>query len=522
MNDNIVTGNGGHGVVFTAQADTIDNWTLSGNQFNTNTLDGMRVTTSQDAVFVLSSTGDQFEGNGGNGVTLTSNNASSIGTFGIPPINGGAATPTTFLTATITGNGGNGMQVTSNSTSTINFAVFSSEIGTNAGDGLAITTNSLSSMQGQIGFGGLGNNIHNNTGNGVNMTTNTQSNLTIDFDSNTISSNTLNGVLGTHNGGTFSQAAVPFGSFLFFIPGSTVQASFENNVISLNGQRGLSVNFTGTASTTGTGYTLTGNTINSNGQEGVFLQTDSGLRTNTFVNVTENFYNSGLFTPPPSTVLSDGFGNSISWVDTTVANDVLFVATDNVIRNNGADGMFLHVGTTGYVHADVQRNNFGGNFLTDFRTDSFISGGQTPGDAILTARSGGTTLEVRTITLDNVARLDLRFTGNGLAPLPPADSMANATAFGATYTPGNSVKNGIGATTDPATHGDIFFPRNASFFRVENDGGPGGTIDTNNVFQEDINNGLTPFGILTNPFTGGYGTVPTGTFTPPMPPLVIP
>lgn len=527
MNNNVVTLNGGNGVVFTAGADTVDEWTLTGNKFNQNTGAGLSVTTNQNAVFLINSTGDQFVSNGANGVQLTSNDATAIGTlFANPAINGGTPTPIAFTNDTITNNGGIGLAMTSNTSSTFFAQVHGSTIQNNTSDGLNLTTNGASSMSVNVGgvAAGQGNTISNNKGNGVNLNTTGASLLTVDFESNMIASNALDGVRGTHGGGTISNAQVVFGSFLPFTPGSVVEATFNNNLVTLNGGRGFNVDFTGLA---GGGYTLTHNTINSNGQEGVFLQTNSGLRTNTFVDVTENSFNSGAFTAPASTVLSVA-GNSISWVDPTVLNNVVFIATDNTIRNNGADGMFLLVGTTGYVHADVQRNNFGGNVLTDFRTASQLAsvggvGLQTLPDVIVTARAAGTpnVLEVRQVFLDNVARLDLRFTGNGLPPLPAADSMANATAFGATYN-ANSVKNGLGATTSPITHGDIFFRRNAGFFLVENDGGAGGTIDTNNIFQEDINNGLTPFGILTNPLTGGYGVVPTGTFTPPLPPLVIP
>jgi hypothetical protein len=187
--------------------------------------------------------------------------------------------------------------------------------------------------------------------------------------------------------------------------------------------------------------------------------------------------------------------------------------------------MFLHIGTTGYVHADVQRNKFSGNTSTDFRTDSFITGGNTPADSITTARTGGTTLETRQVTLDNIARLDLRFTGN------TGDSISLVSAFGAQY-PADSVKNGIGATTDPATHGDLFNVRNVGLFAVEDSyGGGSGSVlnDFNTFFETNTVQGITTQAMFSTgdpsapPFTtGGYDLAPAPSFTPPLPAFVLP
>jgi hypothetical protein len=392
--------------------------------------------------------------------------------------------------------------------------VTSSTIDSNTLQGVGLVTSNTAHVV--AGFGG--NDISHNGGQGVSLVTDNQSGLVVDFTSNTITSNTANGVLAIHNGGTISGAAVGFVApgLLITSTGSTVQASFEGNVISSNGARGLDITFSGVANTSGTGYTLTGNTITGNGSDGVFLQTASGLRTNTFVSATETAINSGMFVAPAGTTVIDAGGGFKDWVDATVANDVLFVANSNTIASNGAQGMYIHVGTTGYVHAEVKDNHFAGNVLTDFRTDSFITGGQTPADVVTTARSA-TVAEVRQITLDNIARLDLRFTGNS------GDSISNVSAFGATYlaTATSSVKNGNSSTLGG---GPVYFNRHLGLFAVE--GTVGGILDTSNKFFEtNVTQGIptsTMF-VTGDPAapaftTGGYDLAPVGVFTPPLPP----
>ncbi|MEO1997639.1 MAG: hypothetical protein ABGZ17_20450, partial [Planctomycetaceae bacterium] len=136
----------------------------------------------------------------------------------------------------------------------------------------------------------------------------------------------------------------------------------------------------------------------------------AGLNAATFNGKAAVLNGSGL-TPPRS-----GYMNLI-----TESNSMLIV-TDATVQNNGLtaltggtarDGVFVRVGTNSYVAADVQDVSFGGNSLSDFRTESFLTTDAT-GTGIQTAasvdRTGATDLD--DIFLDDSASLDLRFNRN--------------------------------------------------------------------------------------------------------------
>lgn len=534
MDNNTVTGNTLNGVIFTAQDSTVDSWALSGNKFNSNTLNGLIASTSTNAVFVMTSTNDQFIGNTGNGVSLTSNDATAMGTIGLTALGPGPS-PIIFDGATIESNKLAGMALTSNSLSNFNIIVQNSIIGHynaanpsaslgNTKDGVAITTNGSSQMiAGTSANPWINNEISANGGNGISITTNGTSQLSGEFDSSQIDHNTLDGVRAAHFGGTISAAQTAFttpNDPTLFTAGSTVQATFNNDDVSYNGGNGFNISFTGTAGTipftvagTGTGYTITNSTITGNGARGIFLETNSGLMTNTFVVRSETAPGSGVYTPPAANTVTDFGGGTVNWADATVANDVTLIADGNTISGNGAEGMFLRIGTMGYVHADVQRNSFtgfGANGATDFRTESFVSGGNTLNDVVLIPRNIGLAIpEFRQIFLDNIAQLDLRFTSN------TGNSIAAVTALGATFAPVpgvSSVKNGNSFT-------NVYNARNVNLFAVEDTYAGGSTSVLN-----DFNTFPVSGAVQTSFTTGGYdlGPAPSANFPSPPFPLYVP
>ena len=133
--------------------------------------------------------------------------------------------------------------------------------------------------------------------------------------------------------------------------------------------------------------------------------------------------------------------------------------------------------------------------------------------------------DTASFTLDNIARLDLRFTGN------TGDSISLVSAFGATY-PADSVKNGTSARDAPINTPDTFFVRHVGLFAVEDSyGGGSGSVlnDFNTFFETNTVQGIatqTMFNTgdpATPPFTtGGYDLAPAPSFTPPLPPFVLP
>ncbi len=159
----------------------------------------------------------------------------------------------------------------------------------------------------------------------------------------------------------------------------------------------------------------------------------------------------------------------------TVQNTFLTV-TGNTIQNNGigsvtGEGLVLSVGTGAYLAADVRGNTFGGNLEEDFRTESFLSFGDTYNSV---DDSGATNFDA--IYHDDTAQMDLRFVGN-------AGNQIAITSDGATYRNFDNLKViSLGfLPTDEAGVTD----RDAAFFQID-DG-----FNLNNPNNSFVNFGQT-------------------------------
>ena len=97
--------------------------------------------------------------------------------------------------------------------------------------------------------------------------------------------------------------------------------------------------------------------------------------------------------------------------------------TNNIIEFNGTnalapgEGVFVNISTNAYLSADISGNTFTGNGSADFRSRSFISGGNPP-----VGTQGATPGANDNVFLDDTAQLDLRLannTGEHIQPLGP-------------------------------------------------------------------------------------------------------
>ena len=132
---------------------------------------------------------------------------------------------------------------------------------------------------------------------------------------------------------------------------------------------------------------------------------------------------------------------------------------DNAVQNNGVggvtgEGLVISVGTGSYLAADVQDNDFGGNLDEDFRTESFLSFGET--FASIDLNTAGS---FDTVFHDDTAQLDLRFTNN-------TGNQVSISSTGATFTGGDALKqNALGNPPNGLTG---ITSRDAAFFQVDN------------------------------------------------------
>jgi hypothetical protein len=295
------------------------------------------------------------------------------------------------------------------------------------------------------------------------------------------------------NGGVTESGAVP-------------QFTMTNNLVSNNGHRGVNLLLNGASGTRDrengaalfdpVRITLQGNTVVSNGDEGIFYRADSDMNQSRFVYL-PNFpdppvtgFDNQNFSPfrPQFFALNAGSvnGNTAYLAPymnlRTVQNSYLTV-TGNTIQNNGintvtGEGIRIEVGTGSYVAADIQSNTFGGNLQEDLVTSSFLSAGNTF-DSVDT--NGDLTFDY--VYLDDTAQMDMRFQNNSGNQIAPSD-------LGAVYTNFDALKatflGPIGVVN-----------RDVSFFQVDN--GPGLNSPNNNF----INFGTTQ-NIQAAFSTGGY------------------
>ncbi|MEQ9410138.1 MAG: right-handed parallel beta-helix repeat-containing protein [Fuerstiella sp.] len=295
--------------------------------------------------------------------------------------------------------------------------------------------------------------------------------------------------------------------------GPIVQLTLTDNLISNNSQRGVNLLLNGAAGERdredGSSFfdpvriTMTGNTISSNGTEGVYFRGDSDMNQGRLTYLA-NFpfpdppFNpaddrpqfAGFYDPMLAQFQADNIGSiggktafgaeapdgEQGFLNLRTVQNTFLTITGNTIQNNGTgtvtgEGLVLSVGTGSYLAADVRNNTFGGNLEEDVRTESFLSFGNTY-DSV--DDSGDLTFDA--IYHDDSAQLDMRFTGN-------SGNQIAITSDGATYTNRDALKEiELGFTiTNLAGVTD----RDAAFFQIDD----GGNLDNpNNSF---INFGVT-------------------------------
>jgi hypothetical protein len=177
-----------------------------------------------------------------------------------------------------------------------------------------------------------------------------------------------------------------------------------------NAGRGLDMRFSGQLDPVN--IALNRNRFELNGQEGIFLEIDPGLdATNVSVTIPGDpdpladpegpptFGDMGIDPNHPALLAYPGYRWPYLSIESDLVVDV--VALDNIIQNNGlglgterdlslydlvdgtsvfggtdmvdGDGVFIRVGTNSTVNWDHRRNTHGGNLLSDFRVESFLS-----------------------------------------------------------------------------------------------------------------------------------------------------
>lgn len=284
--------------------------------------------------------------------------------------------------------------------------------------------------------------------------------------------------------------------------GPIVQMVLTDNQITNNSQRGVNLLLTGAAGERDrenfnsdfdpVRITLTGNTIASNGTEGIFFRGDSEMNQGRFTLLGNTGFPGDdrsrlfpLYDPNQIQFLSDNFGSvngntafaseaadgAVAYLNLRTVQNTFLSVVGNTVQNNGVatvtgEGLVLSVGTGSYLAADVRDNVFGGNLEQDVRTESFLSFGNTA-TSIDTSGVGS----VDTIFHDDSAQLDMRFLDN-------TGNQILLSSDGATYTNFDNLKvitQGLIGVQD----------RDAAFFQVDD----GGNLDNpNNTF---INFGIT-------------------------------
>ena len=378
------------------------------------------------------------------------------------------------------------------------------------GDGIQLSMFEDANTQVVIGGSsalGLGNTIQSNQGDGISINIADRASPNVSIDSNMIGGDALDNSQGNGGHGLNIRTDLlqtQFAGLGLQAEGAIPKVQIDGNTIVRNQLTGASVVLRGAVGfrprLTANGAPAVdlaefrfenGNIISSNQLEGILYEADpgrvqdiqlsflstqngvpydpalppldalyAGLNAATFNGKAAVLDGSGL-TPPRS-----GYLNLIA------ESNSMLIVTDATVQNNGLtaltggtarDGVFVRVGTNSYVAADVQDVSFGGNSLSDFRTESFLTTDAT-GTGIQTApsvdRTGATDLD--DIFLDDAATLDLRFNRNS------GDSGISLVS--------NAVLN-----ADPLKIGG---DRLAELFQVDGPDATFGTLnDPNNVFM---------------------------------------
>ena len=290
--------------------------------------------------------------------------------------------------------------------------------------------------------------------------------------------------------------------------GPIVQLTMTDNLVSNNTQRGVNLLLHGAAGERNREFglsnfdpvriTMTGNTIVSNGTEGIFFRGDSNMNQGRYTYLANFPFPDPPFNPAddrprtfanydPNQIefLSDNFGSvngntafaseapdgAVGYLNLRTVQNSFLTIVGNTVQNNGTgtvtgEGLVLSVGTGSYLAADVRNNVFGGNLEEDVRTESFLSAGNTYASV---DDAGATNLDA--IYHDDTAQLDMRFLAN-------SGNQILLSSDGAAYTNGDTLKQ--------ITQGVIgVLDRDAAFFQIDD----GGNLDNpNNTF---INFGIT-------------------------------
>lgn len=292
--------------------------------------------------------------------------------------------------------------------------------------------------------------------------------------------------------------------------GPIMQFTMQNNLVTNNVRRGVNLLVTGAAGDrdreNGNAlfdpgrFTLSNNTIVSNGTEGIFYRGDAEMNQSRitylanfpFVGPPANDRPRafGLYEPNQAEFQSDNVGSlagqsafasvapdgELAFLNLRTVQNSFLTVENNTVQKNGTggvtgEGIVISVGTGSYLAADVRDNVFGGNLEEDVRTESFLSFGET-----FTSVDVAGDLTFDAIYHDDSAQLDLRFFGN-------TGNQIALSSDGATYTGFDGLKQ-IALGFNPTNEFGVT-DRNAAFFQVDNG------LNLNLLGNEFVNFGIT-------------------------------
>ena len=525
VSGNQVSSNAGSGLNLVASGNTDPNavptLSVTGNTFDSNTGNGLAFSLFADVNLDVDVTLNVISNNTLSGVNvLTANNA----VFGVAPTVDPLLGPALFDGNLIIDNTQNGVLLNASNNSQL-LALFTSDLNTseisgNGGNGILMAATGAG-FAGVDVIGGL--NLNSISGNG-NFTTNVGAG--IQFNDSSGAGSTLF-VSGAVIGGASAADGNAGAGIALNAPGTSFTDSVvlvNNSLIQNNGSHGIDIAAGGTTNpnsffTSGLTLGVTGGTqildnegagvnvqlagamgndfgvsvdlsitnsvIERNDFEGVNLRVDPGTLTIASNGDTHRRVTIQGTPVPPGTatgqpippydpngpdfqLLSDYAGDFLSTrVQTVVAlnidnNDIQFNGINGGARG---DGVFIDIGTNARVNANVVDNTFSGNSLSDFRTQSFISGANPP-NAINVNNPNNDTL-----FLDNPARLSMTFARNTGEQLNVSQSGGGGAAGPtARYTNSDPGKN----------FGGVRNSRNATIFNVNVGTGANGNTFTNN------------------------------------------
>ncbi|MDA1211031.1 MAG: hypothetical protein O2955_00855, partial [Planctomycetota bacterium] len=452
----------GLNVFVTNRKTAILEFDLFDNLFRDNGSDGASFDTRADSISLVFARRNKFDGNDGHGLFLTTNQDSAIGDPGDPTVSQPLIT-SLFENNSYSFNGLDGVHTVANDNSRqlLHFdspndvnATFKTELNVNGDDGYSFESYGTSVVTMAI----RGTNAMLNTDDAIVIFTGDRSVASfIIGGTDPVDINNIGGVTPYEgNGGdgidvsTNGGNASALGSNLdLTVVGNRIQYNgddavklrvngnslanfvFDDNLLRYSGEQGVDAILTGfvgdrvnNAGTEvgGVGFLFTNNTITDNGLEGVKFEANSGINQQFQVRLPNSGApGSNLFPaydPRDVEFFGSQRGNALNqqrydgedfpWLNMFTDIVARLTVTNNLIRDNGnrvdSHGVFINVGTNSYVAADVQSNVFGGNVLSDFHTDSFVSAGN-PNTSV--NNSGAGTFDI--VTLDDSAQLDLRF-----------------------------------------------------------------------------------------------------------------